>query len=60
MAIKTIFVRDEKISASRRKYILNAYKNFFVRVEKNKPFHSDFNGQMNVYSHTSTFSYLCK
>ena len=59
MAIKTIFVRDEKISASRRKYFLYAYKNFFVRVEKNKPFASDFNGQMNVYSHTYTLSYLC-
>ncbi len=59
MAIKTIFVREEKLSASRWRFILYAYKNFFLRVQKIQPFSYDFKGQMNVYSHTYVLSYLC-
>ncbi len=59
MAIKTIFVREEKLSVPRRKFILYAYKNFFLCVQKIQPFSFDFKGQLNVYSHTYVLSYLC-
>ena len=59
MTIKTIYVREEDLSASRWRFILYAYKNFFLRVQKIQPFYYDFKGQMNVYSHTYILSYLC-
>ena len=59
MTIKTKFVREEDLSASRWRLFLYAYKNFFLRVQKKQPFSFDFKGQMNVYSHTSVLSYLC-
>ena len=59
MTIMTIFVREEKLSASRWRFILYTYKIFFLRVQKIHPFSYVFKGQMNVYSHTYVLSYLC-
>ena len=55
---KQKFAREEKLSASRYKIILYAYKNFFLRVQKNRPFLSDFKGQMDAYSRMIGLSYL--
>ncbi len=49
---------EEKLSASRKRIILYAYKNFFLRVQKNRPFLSDFKEQMDTYSQIVSLSYL--